>query len=125
MNIDIKEICRNNRKNQTLAEKKVWDIVRNRKCLNLKFYRQYPIKFEIDEKNKFFIADFYCQELKLIIEIDGGYHIEQQEYDELRTFFINQLGIKVFRFKNEHILENEKIFIKDLKVLLSGAKDLG
>lgn len=63
----------------------------------------YP--FRILRGNAFFIADFYCAEEKLVIELDGPVHEQQQDYDLLRTWIINQLGMKVIRFRNEE-LEN-------------------
>ena len=52
------------------------------------------------------MADFYCHEKKLVLEIDGKIHLGQKDYDELRTHIINALGIKVIRFRNEEIEEN-------------------
>lgn len=52
------------------------------------------------------MADFYCHEKKLVVEIDGKIHQRQKDYDELRTHIINALGMKVIRFRNEEIDEN-------------------
>ena len=89
------------RKNQTPSEKMLWQCLRNRKLAGYKFYRQHPIKVVHDGKTRYFIADFYCHEKNLVIEVDGKIHDNQKEYDEYRTFLINQLGIRVFRLKNE------------------------
>jgi very-short-patch-repair endonuclease len=51
-----------------------------------------------------FIADFYCHELKLIIEIDGEIHNTQKEKDEARSFELQNLGIKIIRFTNEEVI---------------------
>jgi len=67
-----KQLCRDLRKNSTNSENIMWDVVRNRKLNNRKFYRQYPIFYDIDGLSKFFIADFNNHETKLVIEIDGG-----------------------------------------------------
>ncbi|MEH6408568.1 MAG: endonuclease domain-containing protein, partial [Leeuwenhoekiella sp.] len=66
------------RQEQTEAEKELWELLRNRKFENLKFRRQHPLKD--------YIVDFFCKELNLIIELDGGYHNEpqQKEKDESR-----------------------------------------
>ena len=65
-NKELREIaktsCRELRKNSTNAEKDFWNIVRNRKFLGKKFYRQYPIFFDLLGKESFYIADFYCHE---------------------------------------------------------------
>jgi len=99
-------LCRELRKNSTTAEKIFWEAVRNRKFMGKKINRQFPIYFDLLGKETFFIADFYCHEEKLVIEIDGGYHKRQKEYDALRTEVINTLGIRVVRFKNELIENN-------------------
>jgi very-short-patch-repair endonuclease len=109
-----KQLCRDLRKNATNSEQIMWDVVRNRKLINRKFYRQYPIFYEVNGLQKFFIADFYNHETKLVIEIDGGYHKRQIEYDIMRTEIINFLGIEVIRFKNEEVENNLKSVIKTL-----------
>ncbi|MDW3209483.1 MAG: endonuclease domain-containing protein [Reichenbachiella sp.] len=103
------EFAKANRKKQTPAEKILWDALRNRKLEGHKFRRQHPISQ--------FIADFYCHEFKLIVEVDGGYHSgqEQAEIDKGRTHELEELGIKVIRFKNEDVM-NELEWVK-LKIL--------
>jgi len=68
-------------------------------------------------KKRFFIADFYCARLKLVLEIDGKIHERQKDYDQLRTFIINQLGIRVVRVTNEAVAETER-FVEWLKTLV-------
>jgi very-short-patch-repair endonuclease len=84
----------------TNAEKFLWKYLRNRKLNGLKFRRQHPLDI--------FIADFYCHEKKLIIEVDGGIHddMDQKEYDEGRSYELNEKGYKILRFKNDEILNN-------------------
>lgn len=110
-----KTLCRELRKKATPAEKEFWDIVRNKKLMNKKFYRQYPIFFDYIGKETFFIADFYCFEEKLVIEIDGGYHERQKEYDNKRSHLINQLGIEVLRFKNEEVFSDMETILSKIK----------
>ncbi len=98
-----KVLCRENRKNSTYAEKIMWEAVRNRKLNGKKINRQFPIFYTLNGKQKFFIADFYCHKKKLVIEIDGEYHKRQIEYDKHRTEIINNLGIKILRFRNEEV----------------------
>ena len=61
----------------------------------------------------YFIADFYCAEKKLIIELDGKIHDEQKEYDENRDRILKEMKLKVIRFKN-HELQLAIEFIKCL-----------
>ena len=88
------------RKNPTETEKILWQALRNRQLKGYKFRRQHPLFH--------FIADFYCHEVKLVIEIDGDYHqdITQKEKDEGRTYELTKYDIKVIRFKNEEVLNN-------------------
>ncbi len=101
-----KQLCRDLRKRQTNAEEIFWQTVRDRKFLGLKFYRQYPLFFDYLGKETFFIADFFCHEQKLVVEIDGKIHDYRQDHDQLRTFIINMMGIEVTRFRNDEI-END------------------
>lgn len=84
-----------------------------------KFFRQHPIFFEYDDQKTFFVADFYCGEDRLVIEIDGKSHDYQQEYDEYRTHIINSLGIRVVRFKNKEIQEKMSEVLLKLSRLMS------
>lgn len=102
----IKQTVRSLRKNQTKSEAIIWQAVRNRKLSGKKFLRQHPILFEMDGRRRFFVADFYCHEKKLVVEIDGKIHLRQKDYDELRTHIINLLGIKVIRFQNDEVEKN-------------------
>ena len=63
--------------------------------------------------------DFYCAEHKLVIEIDGKIHERQKDYDEIRTYIMNTMGIKVIRFKNEEIENNCENIVSKLKKKLS------
>ena len=94
------------RKGGTKAEKLLWGYVKNRKFKGMKFLRQHPVHFKLENAKRCFIADFYCAEHKLIIEIDGKVHEKQEEYDEYRSYSLGNLGYKVIRFKNEEILSN-------------------
>ena len=101
-----KDLSRELRKYQTGAEKLLWENVRKKRLRGLKFYRQYPIFYEIDNSELFIIADFYCFEKKTIIEIDGKIHRYRKKKDNRRTQILNSLGIRVLRFHNEDV-ENE------------------
>ena len=107
--------CRELRKSQTNAEKIFWEAVRNRKYAGLKFYRQYPIFYDYTGKETFYIADFFCYEKKLVIEIDGKLHDYQKKQDKTRTDIINLLGIEVIRFNNEEIENNLERVLEKIK----------
>ena len=98
-------VARELRKNQTKAEKLFWTRIRNKQFRGYKFLRQHPVFYEWYRKEKFFIADFYCRELKLIVEIDGGIHEQQKDYDEIRSELLEtQRDLKVIRFSNEQVM---------------------
>lgn len=94
------ERCRNLRKNQTDAEKKLWTVLRNRQLGGAKFRRQFSIGR--------YILDFYSPEYKLGIEADGGQHYtdEGRQRDKLRTRVLAQLGVQILRFNDREILSN-------------------
>ena len=87
--------ARKMRKKPTRAEERVWRIVRDRKVEGLKFRRQAVIAG--------FIADFYCAELKLILELDGSFHENQEvrDYDSARDEVLRNLGYRVIRIGND------------------------
>jgi len=85
------------RKNQTDAEKKLWRYLRNRQLKGFKFRRQYVIDG--------YIADFACVDAQLIVELDGGQHLEQKNYDDKRTATLKQHGFHVLRFWNDEVLK--------------------
>ena len=99
--------ARNLRREQTEQEKILWSIIRNRQFYGLKFKRQVPIGV--------YIADFCCNEKKLIIELDGGQHNEPNniKYDKKRTKFLENEGYKIIRFWNNDINDNlEGVYTK-------------
>ena len=99
------KIARELRKNQTVAEIKFWSHVRGRKFKGYKFQRQFPIFYEYYERERFFLADFYCCELHLVVEIDGGIHEQQEDYDQIRTEIMEiQKKLRVVRFMNEDVM---------------------
>jgi very-short-patch-repair endonuclease len=96
----IFEFARTLRSEQTDAEKLLWINLRNRKLRGFKFRRQHPIQN--------YIADFYCHECKLVVELDGAWHgnPEQAAYDKQRTAELSLYGIKVLRFPNKRVLSD-------------------
>ncbi len=103
----LTEKARENRKNPTPAENKLWfEVLQNKRFVDLKFTRQKPL----DQ----YIVDFYCAELMLAIEIDGDSHAEQVNYDLQRTARLNQIGIDVIRYANQEVLNNPEGVYSDL-----------
>ncbi|MDE2938004.1 MAG: endonuclease domain-containing protein [Chloroflexota bacterium] len=84
------------RKSPTDAERKLWNALRNRQVLAHRFRRQAPIGP--------YIVDFVCFEKRLIIEVDGGHHLEQQSTDAKRTKWLESQGFRVIRFWNSQVL---------------------
>jgi very-short-patch-repair endonuclease len=84
------------RKDQTLAEKVVWNLVRNRRLGGFRFLRQVAI-------DRYF-ADFVCEAGKLIVELDGAAHDGREDYDDRRTEALELFGYVVLRFRNERVL---------------------
>ncbi len=106
----ITEIARELRNNPTVAEKKLWGVLRKRQLKGYKFLRQKPFVYEQHDHERFFyIADFYCAELKLVIEVDGKIHEYQKEDDYQRDLVLNGLGIKVLRINNEELVDMDSV----------------
>jgi very-short-patch-repair endonuclease len=88
------------RQEMTPAEKLLWKLLRNRRLRGWKFRRQTAIST--------YIADFYCHELKLIVELDGDVHSTPTRiaHDENRDFYLNYLGIEVLRIPNRQLFDS-------------------
>ena len=88
------------RKNQTDAEVVLWSHIRCKQIKNIQFYRQKPIGN--------IIVDFYAPSVKLVIEVDGGQHFEEDyiQKDYKRDAYLKKLGLKVLRFDNLQILKS-------------------
>lgn len=84
------------RSNLTDAERRLWQTLRRRQLAGVKFRRQQPIGD--------FIVDFVCFECRLIVEVDGGQHVEQSHYDDVRTRWLEDRGYRVLRFWNNDVL---------------------
>ena len=93
------------RKNQTAHEQKLWQLLRNRQFEGKKFLRQHPIVHYCYKRPYYFVADFYCAEHKLVIELDGAVHQYQEEYDQQRDLILNAKGLTILRIKNEELTE--------------------
>ena len=96
---NLRDNARDMRRNPTVAENILWNVIRNQK-LGVKFRRQHIIGD--------FIVDFVNLDSGLVIELDGGYHDQpQQQIDDLnRTESLNKSGFKVIRFTNDEVLND-------------------
>jgi very-short-patch-repair endonuclease len=101
------------RKHMTDAEELLWNELKHRKLFKSKFRRQHPIDI--------FIVDFYCHELKLVIEVDGEIHLEKEvaEYDDGRTFDLEKHGIRILRFTNERVFKDLSGVINEIREAMS------
>ena len=96
------------RHTQTEAEKTAWHLLRDRR-LGLKFRRQYPIEN--------CVVDFYCCELRLAVELDGGVHSQpsQMRKDAVKDAFLRKLGVRVLRLPNGQVTEDTEGFVQKVK----------
>lgn len=113
---ELKPLRRELRKHQTKVERVVWNLVRNRQILGLKFLRQYSVGN--------YILDFFCPEIRLAIEIDGGQHAEplNQIVDHERTQYLREQHITVIRFWNNEVLQNTEGVYETIYKTLSRIK---
>ena len=98
-NLVKRAMARAHRKNPTPAEAKAWQVLRNRRLFGLKFRRQHPIAG--------FLVDFCCEELKVVVEIDGEMHSFRHHHDAdaERTAAIARRGYRVLRVQNDDVSE--------------------
>ena len=116
----IKKHARELRRNVTDSEKDLWDQLRNRRLGGYKFLRQHPIIYKADFKGlNYFIADFYCDAKKVVIELDGAIHDSTEEYDQFRDEEMSLMGLNVLRIKNEELSNMDNTLLKIKTFLLS------
>ena len=103
----LQDKAREMRRNPTEAESALWNFLSGDK-MGVHFRRQHPVFG--------YIPDFVCLKERLIIEIDGGYHLaeEQQEMDLERTEYLNQMGYVVLRFTNESVLNDIDTVLEEI-----------
>jgi very-short-patch-repair endonuclease len=110
---DLFKLAKEMRRNPTESERLLWNILRKYRNKGFLFRQQHPIYI--------FIADFYCHKIKLVIEVDGGVHFndESQEHDDGRTGVMENFGIKVIRFTNDQVLYNQDIVTKQINEFIT------
>lgn len=118
---DILSLARELRNKETKAERLLWTELRRKKFWGHKFLRQHPIlynrKFNMAD---FFVADFYCAKLNLIVEVDGGIHLHQKDYDQGRDELLTELGYLVLRFTNEEVESNILAVLNTIESNING-----
>jgi len=108
-NRNLKQHSRQLRGNMTDAERHLWAKIRMKQLRGYQFYRQKPIGD--------YIVDFFCPKAKLVIEVDGSYHLvgEKIEYDRIRDEYLNSLGLGVLRFTNSYVLTHIEGVIESIE----------
>ena len=108
-NKELKHRRKSLRNQSTSAESELWNHLKNKKLNGRKFRRQHSIKN--------FIVDFYCSSERMIIELDGAYHLEftQQQLDYERNQLLESLGFKVLRFENKFVFEDIEMVLKTIE----------
>jgi very-short-patch-repair endonuclease len=103
--------ARQMRRDKTRAEERAWTQLKDRRTLGLKFRRQVPIDR--------YIVDFYCHEIRVVVEIDGGVHDRpgQAEWDAKKNHRLEELGYKVLRITNDDVLNQSDCLLEMIRAL--------
>ncbi|WP_029915466.1 endonuclease domain-containing protein [Pelobacter seleniigenes] len=104
----LKRPSRDLRRNMTVAEQVLWSGLRRKQLLGVQFYRQKPLGH--------FIVDFFAPAAKLVVEVDGGQHLdaEHQVRDQLRDEYLAEQGLLVLRFDNLQVLKETDAVLKQI-----------
>ncbi|QLQ34217.1 MAG: endonuclease domain-containing protein [Candidatus Thiothrix singaporensis] len=105
-----RDLARNLRKNMTTPEQQLWATLRKRQLDGYRFRRQTPLGR--------YIADFVCLEARLVIELDGNHHHNQQGYDHERNHWMQQQNFRVLRFWNYEIQRHPETIIQQIRQAL-------
>ena len=113
--MEIFQIAERLRRDMTATEKIIWDRVCKNQ-LGARIRRQHPVWK--------FIADFYCHEVKLVIEIDGGIHLrsENKEYDISHDIILKEFKIEILRFTNDEVINEPDLVIEKIKRTIEALK---
>jgi very-short-patch-repair endonuclease len=104
--ISTSSFARNLRSNSTDSEIKLWFRLKNRQLKNFKFRRQAPVGK--------YIVDFICHEKGLVVEVDGGQHMDASKADGMRTVWLESHGYRVIRFWNNQVLEETDAVLQEI-----------
>ena len=105
-----RDLARNLRKNMTTPEQHLWEALRKRQLDGYRFRRQTPLGR--------YIADFVCLEVRLVIELDGNHHHDQQGYDRERDHWMQAQQFQVLRFWNHDILNHQETVLQRIRYAL-------
>jgi very-short-patch-repair endonuclease len=105
--------ARQMRQSPTPAETLLWQHLRKSRLAGYKFRRQHIIET--------FIVDFYCPAGRLVVEIDGGIHENQKDYDQIRETDLREMGYQVIRFENDIVLRKTHWVLKEILTALSSS----
>ena len=113
--MEIFQIAERLRRDMTATEKIIWDRVCKNQ-LGVRIRRQHPVWK--------FIADFYCHEVRLVIEIDGGIHLlpENKEYDISRDIILKEFQIEILRFTSDEVIKETSLVIERIKSTIEKLK---
>ncbi len=112
---DITARSRELRQSQTDAEKKLWAHLRAHRLNGVHFKRQHVMSNHI--------VDFCAPRQKIVIEVDGGQHLDQQKYDAERTRYLESRGYRVLRFWNDEVLKNIESVLDSILISLENRKN--
>jgi N-methylhydantoinase A/oxoprolinase/acetone carboxylase beta subunit/N-methylhydantoinase B/oxoprolinase/acetone carboxylase alpha subunit/very-short-patch-repair endonuclease len=104
------ENARSLRLNQTDAEQLLWAILRNRSFGDLKFRRQHPVLVS----GKRYVLDFFCEESRIAIELDGGQHTDAIDRDSRRDALLAEHGVATLRYWNHEVLVNTELVLSSI-----------
>ena len=102
----LETLARNLRSRSTDAEQRLWRHLKNRQIQGFKFRRQHPLPP--------YIVDFVCLEAGLVVELDGGQHVERSAEDAQRTTRLNGMGFRVVRFWDDEVLKQTEAVLEEV-----------
>jgi very-short-patch-repair endonuclease len=107
--LELKQNRKDLRNNLTPAEAKLWTLLKSKQLGGRKFRRQHSVGN--------YILDFYCTAEKLAIELDGAHHFTEDgmKYDEVRTAYLNSVGIRVVRFENRLVFDDPEFVLREVE----------
>ncbi len=95
------------RREMTYPEQRLWSVLRDREICQWKWRRQHP--------KGVYILDFFCHEANLVVEIDGDSHADQKIYDDNRSAWLEEQGLRVIRFTNDDVMKNLDEVFREIK----------
>jgi very-short-patch-repair endonuclease len=111
---DKRELARDLRRRMTTAETRLWARLRKSQLAGLHFRRQQVIDG--------YIADFYCHEAGLVVEVDGPTHAQDQEWDDERDRALGKRGLRVLRFANRDVVERVEWVLSEIGRAIEGKR---